>query len=86
MNIKKKAWPALFQAVLEGRKNFDLRLADFEVSVGDVLVLKEWDPEAKEYTGRTLEKEVSYVLKTKEQKFWTEEDIEQYGYQIISLK
>ncbi len=86
MKIEKKAWPELFQAIVDGKKNFDLRLADFEVREGDVLVLREWDPATKEYSGRTIEKEVGYVIKTKEQKFWPEDEVERYGYQILSLK
>ncbi|MBU0761209.1 MAG: DUF3850 domain-containing protein [Nanoarchaeota archaeon] len=54
MIIEKKAWPELFEEVLEGTKNFDLRLADFDCKEGDVLVLKEWNPATKEFTGREV--------------------------------
>lgn len=86
MRIEKKAWPELFQAVADGKKNFDLRLADFEIKAGDILVLREWDPATKEYTGRTAEKEIGYVLKTKDQKFWSEEEVAKFGYQVVSFK
>jgi len=86
MKIKKKVWPEYFQAILEGRKNFELRLADFECQPGDILVLREWDPETKEYTGRQIEKEASFVVKTKDCHFWSEEEVEKYGYQVIRLK
>lgn len=86
MKIEKKAWPEMFQAVANGKKNFDLRLADFEIKEGDILVLKEWDPATKEYTGRTIEKEIGYVLKTKGLKFWNENEVDKYGYQVISFK
>ena len=85
MKIEKKSWPDIFESVLDGKKKFDLRLADFEINKGDVLVLKEWDPATKEYTGRVLEKEVTYILKTKNQKFWRQEDVEKYGFQIVSF-
>ncbi|MBI5071762.1 hypothetical protein HZB93_02605 [Candidatus Falkowbacteria bacterium] len=39
-----------------------------------------------DYTGRVLEKEVTYVLKTKDVKFFTPEEVEKYGWQIISFK
>lgn len=29
--IKKKCWSELFEKVLNGKKNFDLRLNDFEI-------------------------------------------------------
>ncbi len=86
MIIKKKAWPELFQKVLEGQKKFDIRLADVSYRPGDILLLEEWDPQAKKYTGRTIEKKIIYVLKTKELKFWPKEDIEKYGLQVLSLE
>ncbi|UCD04206.1 MAG: DUF3850 domain-containing protein [Candidatus Woesearchaeota archaeon] len=86
MIIKKKAWPELFELVKEGKKNFDVRLADFDCKEGDILLLKEWDPKTKEYTGRELKKEVSFVLKTKDCEFWKKEDIYKYGFQVIQLK
>jgi hypothetical protein len=86
MKIEKKTWPEYFEKILSGEKNFDLRLADWECNLGDILVFKEWDPEKKEYTGRVAEKTVSYVLKTKDISLFLKEDVERYGYQIISLK
>lgn len=86
MKIEKKVWPEYFEKILSGDKSFELRLADWECNPGDVLVLKEWDPNTKEYTGRNLEKEITYVLKTKELDLFSNEDIEKFGYQIISFK
>lgn len=50
--IHKKIWSKYFELVKAGKKRFELRLADFDVEEGDVLVLEEWDPETKKYTGR----------------------------------
>jgi len=86
MKIEKKIWSEYFEKILDGSKNFELRLADWECEAGDVLVLNEWDPEIKEYTGRSVEKRVGYVIKTKDIDFWPEEDVQKFGYQIISLK
>ncbi|MBM3282184.1 MAG: DUF3850 domain-containing protein [Candidatus Diapherotrites archaeon] len=85
VDIRKKTWPAYFQKVLSGEKKVELRLADFECKPGDVLVLEEWNPETKTYTGRTTRKKVSYVMKTKDAPFWTKEEIEKYGYLIMQL-
>lgn len=84
--IEKKTWPMLFEKVLNGEKNFDLRIAEFECEVGDILVLREWDPETKDYTGRELEKELTFVMKTKDLKFWSQEDIEELGFLVMSFK
>ncbi|MFA4946477.1 MAG: NUDIX domain-containing protein [Candidatus Micrarchaeia archaeon] len=86
MKIEKKTWPEYFQDILDGRKAFELRLADFPCATGDVLVLREWNPETKEYTGRSVEKKVSAALKTKGLPFWSKEDVDAHGFQIISFE
>ena len=84
--IKKKIWPEYFEAMASGKKKYELRLNDFEVNEGDTLVLEEWSPETKEYTGRKIEKRVTYVGRFKvDQLFWPKEQIEKKGIQIISL-
>lgn len=37
MIIEKKVWPEYFQTILDGKKKFELRIADFECNVGDTL-------------------------------------------------
>jgi len=86
MKLEKKVWPEYFEAILSGRKSFELRLGDFNCKPGDVLVLREWKPETKKYTGRTLEKEVTFVIKTKDFCPWTKEEVEKHGFQVISFK
>jgi len=86
MKITKKVHPEYFEQIKQGKKKFELRLGDFECGPGDILVLKEWDPKKQQYTGRELEKKVTYVLKTKDIKFWKKEDIEKHGFQVISLE
>ena len=85
--IKKKAWPGWFEAIASGKKRYDLRLDDFAVREGDTLVLEEWDPQLKQYTGRNIEKKVTYVGKFDLKKtFWPEEEVLKKGLQIISLE
>ncbi|MFH1780109.1 MAG: DUF3850 domain-containing protein [Candidatus Micrarchaeota archaeon] len=86
MRIEKKCWPAFFEKVFSGEKTFELRLADFECNSGDVLVLREWNPETKEYSGRVIEKTVGFVVKTKDVRFFSKEDVDKYGFQVISFK
>ena len=86
MKIEKKVWPEYFQKILDGVKTYELRLADFECNPGDTLTLREWNSRTKEYTGRQLEKVVTYVGKTKDMTFWSKEEVEKYGYQIIAFK
>ena len=86
--INKKIWPKYFEEILSGRKKFELRLADFEAEEGDTLVLEEWDPEKKEYTGRKIEKKVTSILKFKpdELPFYSPEEVQKHGLQILSLE
>ena len=85
--IKKKVWPEYFEAIKAGKKKFELRLNDFNVQEGDTLVLEEWNPETKEYTGRSIEKKVGYVMRFKPEDihYWSQEEIKEKGLQIISL-
>ncbi len=84
--IEKKAWPEDFERVSSGKKNFDVRLGDEAYAAGDILVLREWDPEKKTYTGRSLEKKIKYVAKTKQMPYWTEEQTVANGFVIMALE
>ena len=84
--IRKKVWPEYFEKIVSGKKKFELRLGDFECKEGDVLVLEEYNLKTKSYTGRKIKKKVSFVLKTKELKFWTKEEIDKYGFIVVSLE
>jgi len=87
--IEKRIWPGNFEEVLSGAKTYEPRLQDFTVEAGDTLLLREWDPKTGQYTGRQIEKKVSEVFKLapKElRKYWTQEEIEKFGLQIIYFK
>lgn len=78
MRHELKTWPELFQPVLDGKKNFELRKNDRSYQVGDELLLREWNPlvcdthfshtsnaeEAVEraYTGREVLVRVDYLM------------------------
>ena len=55
-----KILPTYFRDVLRGNKTFEIRKNDRNFQVGDKLILKEWDN--GDYTGNTLEKNVTYIL------------------------
>lgn len=83
--IKKKTWTKDFNLIESGKKKFDLRLSDFNIQEGDTLVLEEWNPEKKEYTGRTIEKEVNFVFKFNLDDFGQKEQIEEKGLYVIQF-
>jgi len=84
--IEKKCWPKYFKKIQSGDKTFDIRLADWKCNINNILVLKEWDPKTKKFTGRKLEKKITYIVKTKDLKFFNKGEIDKYGFQIIGLK
>ena len=84
--IHKKVQREYFEKIISGKKKLELRLADFEVNEGDTLVLEEWDKDKKEYTGRKVEVIANYILKTKGQTFWSPEEVEKHGFQIIQFE
>ena len=86
MEIVKKIWPEFFEKILSGEKKFELRLADFEIKEGDVLVLKEFDPVKKELTGRKIKKTVGKVVYVNPAKMYSLDEIESFGFNIIELK
>lgn len=51
-----------FAPVVSGEKTFELREDDRGFRAGDVLVLREWNPRTKEYTGRALRRRVTYLV------------------------
>lgn len=77
--IDLKCWPEEFQAILDRKKTFDIRIEDGEIAesggfkVGDVLLLREYDernqyPGDTHYTGRVTIRIVSYVMRGGKQK------------------
>lgn len=83
--IKKKIWPKYFKDVKSGKKKFELRLADFKIRVGDTLILQEWNPKKKKYTGRKVKKKVKYVLKFNLNDFGQKKEIEKKGLYVIQF-
>jgi hypothetical protein len=47
-----KIWPRFFREVALDRKHVEVRRYDRDFLENDVLLLREWDPESKKYSGR----------------------------------
>jgi len=86
MEIKKKTWPKLFQRILEGKKNSDVRLADFDLKEGDLMIFEEYDPKTKKYTGRILKKKIKNLNKLNLTDFNSFEDFKKYGHWLMDLE
>lgn len=87
MKITKKVQHEYFEALLEGRKQFEIRLADFKYNPGDTLVLLEQKEGENELSGRELECEILFTINTKiAEKFWAKEEIDKHGLAVLSLR
>ncbi len=87
MIIRKKVQSEYFQAVKEGRKRFEVRLADFKSKPGDTFILEEQEKKGKKLTGRKIECEVLYIFNVKEiEKFYKKEDLEKYGLVVLAIR
>lgn len=83
--IEKKVWPKLFNLIKSRKKKFELRVADFKIKKGDVLILKEWDPKKRQYTEREVKRRVSFIFKFNLNDFGQEEIIKRHGLYVIEL-
>jgi predicted phosphohydrolase len=83
--IEKKTWPDFFVKLLRGLKNIDVRINDFIVNVGDVIVFREYDPVKKEYTGRKVSRVVTEAHEVDINRFYKMRNIKKKGLLIMSL-
>lgn len=84
--IKKKIWPEYFDDIIKGKKKFEIRLADFDLEEGDILVLREYNPKTKKYTGREIKKKVAFLTKFGLTKFHNLRDIKKFGLYGIGIE
>ncbi|TOZ05118.1 RNA-binding protein [Levilactobacillus brevis] len=61
MTHELKIQPKYFNDVLMGTKTFEIRKNDRNYKVGDMLILKEWVPGTRVYTGKELARKVTYI-------------------------
>jgi ASC-1-like (ASCH) protein len=86
--IEKKTWPEYFNNIKENKKHFEVRLADFRIKKGDTMILREWHPKRKKYTGMKLKFKAGFIFKIPKdvKKFHSEADIKKFGFYVIELK
>jgi len=83
--VHKKIWPKWFKLMKAGKKNVELRLADFRIKPGDILVLEEWDPKKKKYTGKSLRKKAKRATKINLFDFYKFPALKKYGCYLIEF-
>ena len=58
-----KTWPSFFGAIMRGIKKFEIRKDDRGFALGDILHLREWDPDTDKYTGAGTWVVVTYIVR-----------------------
>jgi ASC-1-like (ASCH) protein len=58
---KLKIQPEYFKAVCTGKKSFEIRNNDRDFKAGDTLLLQEFIPQTTSYTGRVVERKITYI-------------------------
>lgn len=57
-----KSWSGCFMRLASGSRTHELRRADRDYKVGDMLSLNEWDPVTNSYTGRTCAVRITDIV------------------------
>lgn len=58
-----KVWPDYMDALYDGSKTCEVRYDDRGYRVGDLLLLKEYDPTTGQYLGREIKAQVTHILR-----------------------
>ncbi|EOS7882279.1 DUF3850 domain-containing protein [Enterococcus hirae] len=74
MTHELKILPVYFEAVVNGRKQFEIRKNDRDFQVGDQLILKEWNKDG--FTGRACQSEITYIT----------DYMQKNGYVVLSIR
>jgi ASC-1-like (ASCH) protein len=86
MEIRKKTWPEYFEKIINEKKKIEVRLADFKIKEGDILILEEYNPKTKQYTGRKIKKKVKRLFMFNPIKAHSFKDIKKFGFYEIELE
>lgn len=65
-----KTHPQFYEETISGNKPFEIRYDDRKFKVGDVLYLREWNPETEEYTGRAALRLITYITAFNQKPVW----------------
>jgi len=84
--IEKRVWKPFFEDLITDKKNFDIRLADFELKEGDEVLFREYDQGKREYTGREILAQVKNLHLIKLTNFYPIEKIEECGCEFWAFE
>ena len=82
--VELKVYSKWFEKILNKEKGFELRLGDKDIKKGDTLILKEIN-EKRNFTGRELRKKVKICIRTKDLDYWSDDEINKFGFVIAGF-
>lgn len=71
-----KILPEFFEAITSGHKRFEIRKNDRDYKVNDLLILREYDLQKDEYTGKSYAVKVTYIT----------DYAQQDGYVVLGIR
>ncbi|MFY8187526.1 MAG: DUF3850 domain-containing protein [Flavobacterium sp.] len=57
-----KVWPEFFRELVLGIKKVEIRRNDRNFKERDILVLQEWNPNSKKFTGFTVVRKIDHLM------------------------
>lgn len=57
-----KEWPKWHADLVSEKMQFETRKNDRDYRIGDVLVVREWDPDTSAYTGKLAVRVITYIM------------------------
>ena len=58
-----KVWTKQFDAVRRGAKTHEVRKGDRDYRAGDIVILREFDPNERRYTGKCMEVQITFITR-----------------------
>ena len=58
-----KVWTKQFDAVRRGAKTHEVRKGDRDYRAGDIVILREFDPNERRYTGKCIETQITFITR-----------------------
>ena len=86
MEVIKKSWPEFFSKHKSGKCCAEVRLADFDLRPRDAILLKEYNPKTKKFTGREVRKKCKVVLKFNPLKHYSMAQLKKHGLYVIEFE
>ena len=86
MEVIKKSWPEFFSKHKSGKRCTEVRLADFDLRSGDAILLKEFNPKTRKFTGREVRKKCKVVLKFSPLKHYTMAQLKKHSLYVIEFE